>query len=143
MFANLFIRKCLPAVLLAAGLALAGAAPRAMAADAPDNAIWLSLKKDVFGDRDIAEAKDMVQMEAPIRAEDAAIVPITIKMPADFAANVKTLTLFVDKNPVPVAAKFTFGAAAGTGERVISTRIRMDQYSDVRAIAETSDFARS
>ena len=38
-------------------------------------------------------------------------------------------------------ATFTFGDAAGTGERVISTRVRIDMYSNVRAIIETSDGA--
>lgn len=81
----------------------------------------------------------MIVLEAPDRAEDAAIVPITIKMPGTFASTVKSLTLVVDKNPMPVAATFTYGPAAGNGDRMLSTRIRMDQYSDVRAIAETTD----
>ena len=49
------------------------------------------------------------------------------------------LTLVIDKNPMPVVAVFSFGAAAGDGERVISTRVRFDMYSELRAIAETSD----
>ena len=97
------------------------------------------MHKDIFGGREVLDAKDMISMDAPIRAEDAAVVPITIKMPASFAANVKSLTLMVDQNPSPVVAAITYGAAAGTGDRMLSTRIRMDQYSDVRAIAETAD----
>lgn len=103
------------------------------------NDTWLGIKKDVFGTRDIEDAANRVELEAPIRAEDAATVPLTIRMPAEFARNVKALTLIIDKNPSPVVATFTYGAAAGTGDRMLSTRVRIDQYSDVRAIAETAD----
>jgi sulfur-oxidizing protein SoxY len=138
MLAKFFDRQGLLALFAAAGLAVSATAIP-VRAEGPDQAIWLGLKKDVFGDREISEAKDKITLEAPVRAEDAAIVPISIKMPADFAASVKAVTLVVDKNPMPVAATFTYGPAAGNGDRSLSTRIRMDQYSDVRVIAETTD----
>ncbi len=137
MLCKLFNRRTVSAGLLAAGLAVAATSP--VFAEGADQAIWEGVKKDVFGTRDIADAKDMIVLEAPVRAEDAAIVPISIKMPASFAANVKAVTLVVDKNPMPVTATFTYGPAAGNGDRTLSTRIRMDQYSEVRAIAETTD----
>jgi sulfur-oxidizing protein SoxY len=108
-------------------------------AETAQSAAWEGIKKDVFGNRDITDGKGMIEMEAPVRAEEAALVPITIKMPASFAAGVKSLTLVVDQNPAPVATIFTYGPAAGTGDRMLSLRIRMDQYSNVRAIAETND----
>ncbi len=113
----------------------------ASSADAQDAAAadWLSLKKDVFGDREIVTGDGKIELEAPIRAEDAATVPLTVRMPAEFAKNVTALTLIVDKNPVPVVATFKYGEAAGNSDRMLSTRVRIDQYSDVRAIAETSD----
>ncbi len=138
MLANYLNRRGLLALCAAAGLAVTATAVP-VRAEGPDQTIWLGLKKDVFGDRDIADGKDKIMLEAPVRAEDAAIVPISIKMPAEFAANVKAVTLVVDKNPMPVAATFTYGSAAGLGDRSLSTRIRMDQYSDVRVIAETTD----
>ena len=104
-----------------------------------DNEIWKGLQKDVFAAKEITDGTGMMTMEAPIRAEDASLVPITIRMPASFAPNVKTLTLVVDKNPSPVVGTFNYGAAAGRGDRMLSMRIRIDQYSDVRAIAETND----
>jgi sulfur-oxidizing protein SoxY len=102
---------------------------------------WPGIRKEVFGARDIAEASGKVLLEAPIRAEDAALVPITVRLPAAIGANAKALTLIIDKNPAPVVATFTFGEAAGKGERVISTRVRIDMYSNVRAILETRDGA--
>jgi sulfur-oxidizing protein SoxY len=50
---------------------------------------------------------------------------------------VKKLTLVIDENPAPVAATFTLGANAGTVS--ISTRVRVNSYTNVHAVAELSD----
>lgn len=130
-------RSALKAAL--ASFALAGLAFAAHADMAEKSEAWQGLRKDVFGTRQIEDGTGKLKLETPIRAEDAAVVPISVTMPADFAPNVKSLTLVVDKNPMPVVGVFTYGPAAGAGERMISTRVRIDQYSDVRAIAETTD----
>ncbi|HET6390825.1 quinoprotein dehydrogenase-associated SoxYZ-like carrier [Hyphomicrobium sp.] len=103
------------------------------------DAMWDSLRRDVFGTRVVADGAGKVTLEAPYRAEDAATVPLTVRLPAEFAKDVKSLTLVIDKNPSPVVATFNYGEAAGSGERVLATRVRIDQYSNVRAIAETND----
>ena len=103
--------------------------------------MWPGIRKELYAQRAIAEEDGAVTLEAPIRAEDAAVVPITMRIPAKLAASAKALTLVIEKNPMPVAATFTFGPAAGQGERVISTRVRVDMYSNVRAILETNDGA--
>lgn len=118
--------------LLAMALALS---PAALA----DEELWPGIRTELFGDRQIAEEDGRVQLDAPYRAEDAAIVPLAITIPATMAPEVKTLTLVIDKNPAPVVASFRFGEAAGLGERRISTRVRIDMYSNVRAIIETND----
>ena len=124
------------AVALAFGLSLNGAA---YAANPGDTAAWDGIRGDIFGTREILDGAGKVALEAPYRAEDASTVPISIRLPADFAKGVKSLTLVIDQNPSPVVATFTYGDAAGTGERVLATRVRIDQYSNVRAIAETTD----
>jgi sulfur-oxidizing protein SoxY len=111
----------------------------ALAADGDADDVWPSLKKDLFGAREVVEDAAALTLEAPYRAEDAAIVPITVRVPAAVAGSVKGLTLVVEKNPMPMVAKLTFGSAAGSGERVISTRVRIDMYSNVRAVIETGD----
>lgn len=128
-----------PARSLITGLALVAGLVLAAPAFADDSDIWKGLQKDVFQSREILDGTGMLTLDAPVRAEDAAVVPLAVKMPASFAAKVTKLTLIVDKNPSPVVGAFTYGPAAGKGDRMLSTRIRMDQYSDVRAIAETSD----
>lgn len=118
---------------LAAVLALGLGAP-AIATDDP----WHDIRRDVFDNREVVEGDGTVTIEAPYRAEDAAVVPLTMRIPAS-AGEVKSLTLVIDKNPAPVAATFTFGEAAGKGDRMLSTRVRIDMYSNVRAVVETAD----
>lgn len=125
------------AFLAAASLMMASAPSQA---EIVDNETWQGIRKDAFpGRTEFLDGTGIMTMDAPVRAEDASLVPITVHMPADFAPKVKSLTLVVDKNPAPVAGKFTYGEAAGKAERMLAVRIRVDQYSDIRAIAETSD----
>jgi sulfur-oxidizing protein SoxY len=122
------------ALLTAAGLFIAPAAASA------EEDIWPTLKQASFGDREIAEGDGKVILEAPVTAEDPAMVPITVRVPPEVRDQLKSLTLVVDKNPDPIVAKIAFGPAAGTGgERSLSTRIRIDQFSYLRAILETED----
>ena len=43
----------------------------------------------------------------------------------------------IDENPAPVAATFTLGP--NTGIAIIATRVRVDTYTNVHAVAELSD----
>jgi sulfur-oxidizing protein SoxY len=45
--------------------------------------------------------------------------------------------LVIDDNPVPLAAAFTFGDQGGVS--AISTRVRVNSYTNVHAVAELSD----
>ena len=47
------------------------------------------------------------------------------------------ITLVIDQNPAPLAAKFELGPDANVSE--ISTRVRINNYTDVHAVAELSD----
>ena len=105
---------------------------RARAEDDP----WPGLHQDVFSNRPIIEEDGLVTLEAPMRAEDAALVPLTVRVDRDRLVAPRSLTLLIDKNPAPVAATFYFGE--GAGEIVLSTRVRIDAYSNVRAVVETS-----
>ena len=123
------------AIAAVAGLLLVTASPLRAEED-----VWPALKQANFGDRAIQAEDDKIILDAPTTAEDASLVPITMRVPPEVRDNLKSLTLIIDKNPNPVVAKFTFGPAAGTGgERSISTRVRVDNFSHVRAILETGD----
>jgi sulfur-oxidizing protein SoxY len=75
----------------------------------------------------------------PARAEDAAIVPVTLtsKLAPGDDRRVRAITLVIDENPAPMAAKFELGPDARVSE--ISTRVRVNSYTNVHAVAELSD----
>lgn len=122
-----------------AALTLTGAGIRAEEINHESEASWASIRKDTFGQQEMIDGKGLLSLEAPERAEDAAVVPITIRLAPELADNVKSLTLIADENPAPVVATFTYGEAAGHGPRTLATRIRVDRYTFVRAIAESAD----
>ncbi|WP_295557746.1 quinoprotein dehydrogenase-associated SoxYZ-like carrier [uncultured Hyphomicrobium sp.] len=112
----------------------------ALAAD-PD--LWPDLRQELFGDRAIVENDGTVTLYAPENAEDAALVPVSLRFPEATSRSIVAVTLLVERNPAPVAAVFKFGDAfrngRDVGERQLATRIRVDSFSRVRAIAETAD----
>jgi sulfur-oxidizing protein SoxY len=131
-------RRSVVACALAALLA-ASASEAARAGDDP----WPSIRESVFADRAIGESTGAVQLFAPSQADDAALVPISIRIPAGVASEAQRLILIIDRNPAPVAATFTFGDAfrnsPDVGERVLATRVRVDAFSRVRAVLEKTD----
>jgi sulfur-oxidizing protein SoxY len=109
-------------------------------ANPEDSLIWQKLRTSLFQSRPIATHGDeVISLEVPVRAEDAAIVPIAIK--AGFAQTttrtIDKVYLIIDNNPSPIAAIFQFTPLSGRAD--IETRVRIDQYTHVRAIAETND----
>ncbi len=101
--------------------------------------VWSELRGDLFGDRPIHDGGEWLAIEAPYRAYDAALVPVDILAlrPQSPDRFIRTITLVIDQNPAPVAAVFTFGPQSGLAS--ISTRVRVNAYSYLRAIAETND----
>jgi sulfur-oxidizing protein SoxY len=100
---------------------------------------WPGLVQDIFNNRPMTDGSDVIAIDMPYRAEDAAIVPVTLRTKLSSGDNrrVRTITLVVDQNPAPMAAKFELGPDANVTE--ISTRVRVNNYTDVHAVAELSD----
>ena len=100
---------------------------------------WPGLVQDIFNNRPIDEGTGIVAIEMPYRAEDAAIVPVTLRITLSPADNrrVVAITLVIDQNPAPMAARFELGQDSSVSE--ISTRVRVNNYTDVHAVAELSD----
>ncbi len=102
--------------------------------------IWSKVRKSLFEARPISEKADAVlELDAPIRAEDGAVVPISIKtkIQQDSKDYVKKVYLVIDKNPSPIAGIFTMSPETGRAD--LETRVRVEEYSYIRAIAEMSD----
>ena len=102
--------------------------------------IWQKVRASLFESRPIEGGdQQVVALDAPVRAEDAATVPIAIRtatLPVD-GRHVSKLWLVIDRNPSPIAAIFTFSPDSGRAD--IETRVRIDEYTWVRAVAETND----
>jgi sulfur-oxidizing protein SoxY len=114
-------------------------APLAAAATPDAYDPWPGLVQDIFNNRSMNDGSEVIAIEMPYRAEDAAIVPVTLRTklsPGD-SRRLRTITLVIDQNPAPMAARFELGPDANVSE--ISTRVRVNNYTDVHAVAELSD----
>lgn len=129
------LRHILPALMF-----ILAFLPIAHAQQADSSQIWPSLKHAYFSDRPIREnADDLLELDAPMRAEDAAIVPVSVRSKQAQTADhyIEHLHIFIDNNPMPYSANFELSSAI---EHVdISTRMRVDRYTHIRAIAEMND----
>jgi sulfur-oxidizing protein SoxY len=127
------LRKACTAALIA----LAEAA-MLQPATAADN--WSRIRPGLFQNRAIAtDAAQLVELITPARAQDAAVVPITIKtrLPQSPERHISRLYLVIDKNPAPLAAVFNMTPDLGRAD--IETRVRIEEYTDVRVIVEMND----
>jgi len=124
-------------------LLLAAVASLAMSPAWADEEAWDQIRSTLFPGRAILAEGDTVRLFGPKRADDAALVPVTVYLSESDIRRVKRLTLVVDQNPAPVVAELEFGEAyrtgAAVGDRTIEARLRLEQMSRVRAILETDD----
>lgn len=100
---------------------------------------WEPLRKIMFGDREILDGKDVMRVYLSLRADDASTVPVAVKAQIDQRPElyIKTVYLVVERNPSPTAGVFHFTPDSGRAQ--VETRLRFEDFSHVRAIAETSD----
>ena len=126
--------------LLLAALALPGiaGAQGIEPADTPRRAErWRDLKQAIFGDRPVEPAGAALDLSVPARALDAALVPVGLALSAELAPQVTAIHLVIDENPLPLAASFRAGQPGAL--RALTTRVRVDAYTNLHAVAETAD----
>lgn len=111
----------------------------ALAPARADEGAWSDIRASLYDRREIHDGAGVIALETPYRALDAATVPITItsRIPQSEKRYIKTLTLIIDENPAPVVGTFRFFPDNGVAS--LSTRVRVNAYTNIRAIAETSD----
>ncbi|RZS52213.1 quinoprotein dehydrogenase-associated SoxYZ-like carrier [Sphaerotilus mobilis] len=138
------------------GLALAAAGPLRAAepasgiyrdADNPEaSPRWRQVRASLWGDRPIrtiepaaAGGASELSVSAPRRADDPAFVPVAWRsaLASAGAPGIRRITLVIDNNPSPIAAVFDLPADGVLPQ--IETRVRVDDYSFVRVIAESAD----
>jgi sulfur-oxidizing protein SoxY len=96
---------------------------------------WQALQQALFPGRSLKDGSGIVKLDAPARALDAALVPISIDLTG--AKPIKGVYVVIDGNPSPLAGHFTFGPKADP--HTLKLRVRVDQYTDMHAIAESQD----
>ena len=74
-----------------------------------------------------------IQIMAPDRAENGAIVQVEVK---SNIANTEAIAILVEKNPTPLIANFMFSNGA---EPYIVTRIKMAETSDIKVVVKAGN----
>ena len=98
--------------------------------------VWATLlKPKYFGATPLSEDRAIINLHTPYRAEDAAFtaVAITAAIAQTPTLYIKDVYLFVENNPQPLAAVFHLTPAAGRAD--LALRVRVDQYTNIRAVA--------
>ena len=134
------LTSLLLAVAVALGAAGASLAQQPNADDPESSTSWQQVRGALFQGRSITSpAEAIISIEAPDRAQDAAIVPVSIRTHVEQSAEryIEKVYLVIDNNPSPVGAVFHFTPASGRAD--IETRVRVDAYTHVRAIAQMND----
>ena len=118
---------------LTAGAAVLGAVPPAKATPAT----MAAAIRDVTGAAVVRTGK--VKLDVPPLVENGNTVPMTVSVTSPMTAedHVRSIHVFVEKNPQPNVGNFVLGPRAGRAQ--FSTRIRLADSQKVVAIAKLSD----
>lgn len=135
------MRRTVERALIGAAMvtAMAAISTAALAQTEEDEARWAELADAYFPDATIVDRPDLLTMEAPYRAHDAAIVPIrvTATFPQSAGMSVERMWLLVDDNPAPMVGRFEFGDDISVAD--LTTRVRVNEYTYIHAVAELND----
>ena len=119
----------------AAFMAWVHAPAAAEESDASRAARWRDVAAVIFHGRAVEDGSGILRLDAPPRALDAALVPVSITVQPGFQP--KTIYMVIDDNPAPVAAVVHFGPIADP--HMLKLRVRVDQYTLMHAVAELQD----
>jgi sulfur-oxidizing protein SoxY len=101
---------------------------------------WEKLRDKLYGSRAIEHSDaSALQLVIPLRAAYGASVPVKFitRVSQTQDRYLKQLRFIVDKNPSAIAA--TLNLTPELGQANFETRLRVDEYSHVRAIGEFND----
>lgn len=88
-----------------------------------------SAMTELLGGAD-AEASDAIQLSAPDIAENGAVVQVSVSTDM---ADVESISLYVEKNPSPLAAQFNMSEGMSAD---VTTRIKMRSTSNLVAVVK-------
>lgn len=98
---------------------------------------WDLLRPDITDEAEFLDGEALMFFQAPKAAFDAGAVPISIRQRRNSGERITGLSIIVDENPAPLVANFELGPLIG--DLYLETRVRYDQPSNVRVIAETDN----
>jgi len=84
----------------------------------------------VTGDNPLIESQE-IYLKAPELAENGAVVPVSV---STTLSDVKSIALVIEKNPLPLAAKFSFSEET---EAFVSARLKMAESCDVIVVVQS------
>jgi sulfur-oxidizing protein SoxY len=126
-------------ILFAATVLLALAGGSAAMADDDDARSqaerWHEVSTAIFGSDALEDGSAVLKLTVPVRAMDAALVPISVELTG--AKQVATLSLVVDNNPAPLVGTFHLGPAFA--QRGVKLRVRVNNFTLVHAVAKADD----
>lgn len=102
--------------------------------------VWETfLKPKYFENVKFLEEGGVIELKTPYRAEDASVTPVSIKaaFPQTDERFIEKIYMFVDENPQPLVGIFHLTKEMGRAD--LAMRIRVDKYTNVRAIAVLND----
>ncbi len=132
------LRRCAAGLLLSCSLPMfLGSSSAVGQVQGPDPGAWLYLQKQFYGDRDIGLVDEkFMSLQAPANTPDPASTPLTVRFGAAAVGRIKQLRIIIDNNPSPLAATFDFAPGARINE--VGLHVRVDRFTTVLAIAETT-----
>lgn len=107
------------------------------AASAVAGEAWDEIRPELYGDRTILSADDILTLKAPYRAKDDREVPIEVSANLPDGRTVKSLAIIIDVNPMPVSAMFEMDAPEQSFS--VLANMRINGPTPVRAVVEASD----
>lgn len=113
--------------------------PRAEQASSQTDLWNTVLRPQYFKDRAVSKDQAVIELRVPMRAEDSGVVPVSInaKIPQTADRYVKTLYVFIDRNPKPLAGVFHLTPELGRAD--LAMRLRINEYTFVRVVAEMNN----
>jgi sulfur-oxidizing protein SoxY len=85
--------------------------------------------KSKFGDLPVVDGNG-IKLKVPSIAENGSVVPVSVSTKM---ANVKSIAIFIENNPSPLAGAFNFGK---NSIKDVSIRVRMGETSNLIALVE-------
>ncbi len=123
---------------LASTVLLAASAVAPAESQNPTDDAWPNLRTQYYGERELTIADTAAfTLEAPSNTPDPTATALTLRFGAADIGHIRQLRVFIDNNPSPVASTFDFAEGARVAE--IGMRVRVDRWTSIRAIAETTD----